>query len=69
MPFYFCNYLLRSEKKNKRLLNRYYNFILKNRIRVKNKYIQIYYDIQNTILSQIILGTLFFRILNRFPKI
>ena len=48
MPFYFCNYLLRSEKKNKRLLNRYYNFILKNRIRVKNKYIQIYYDIQNS---------------------
>ena len=48
MPFYFCNYLLLSEKKTKKILNTYYNFILKNKIRLNPKYIQVYYDIQYT---------------------
>ena len=48
MPFYFCNPLLRSEKKTKKILNTYYNFILRNKIRINPKYIQVYYDIQYT---------------------
>ena len=46
MTFYFCNPLLKSEKKTKQILNKYYNFILLNNIRLNKKYINIYYDIQ-----------------------
>ena len=48
MPFYFCNPLLRSGKKTKQILKIYYTFILKNKIRLNFKYIQLYYDIQYT---------------------
>lgn len=46
MPIYFCNPLLKSEKRTKQILNRYYNFILTNKIILRNTYVNIYYDIQ-----------------------
>lgn len=46
MPIYFCNPLLKSEKRTKQILNKYYNFILTNNIILRNTYVNIYYDIQ-----------------------
>ena len=48
MPFYFCNYLLKSKNKNQQILSNYYNFIENNNIKSSSNYIHIYFDIQSS---------------------